>query len=153
MVSQILIHKIVNYLNKEIKSCYIRSNRPEVFCNKDVLRNFTKFTGKHLCQRLWQTCFSVNFAKFLRTTFLQNTSGGCFCTVNSKRITHPFQRKDFYVDCIYIAYLDFYWKLPLFMKDPFTFYTAQKWSIPLGIFFNKSGQIRSLFSHTYWRNP
>ena len=23
--------------------------------------------------------FPVNFAKFLRTTFLQNTSGGCFC--------------------------------------------------------------------------
>ena len=25
-------------------------------------------------------CFSVNIAKFLRTTFLQNTSHGCFCT-------------------------------------------------------------------------
>ena len=27
-----------------------RSSRPEVFCIKVVLRNFTKFTGKHLCQ-------------------------------------------------------------------------------------------------------
>ena len=49
-----------------------------------VLRNFAKFTGKHLCQslffnkvarnfikkRLWHRCFPVNFAKFLRTTFL-----------------------------------------------------------------------------------
>ena len=26
-----------------------RSSRPEVFCKKGVLRNFTKFTGKHLC--------------------------------------------------------------------------------------------------------
>ena len=26
---------------------------PEVFCKKDVLRNFTKFTGKHLCQSLF----------------------------------------------------------------------------------------------------
>ena len=60
---------------------------------KGVLRNFTKFTGKHLCQsllfnkvaglrpatllkkRLWHRCFPVNFAKFLRTPFLQNTSG------------------------------------------------------------------------------
>ena len=60
---------------------------------KGVLRNFTKFTGKHLCQRLffnkvvglrlatllkkslWHRCFSVNFAKFLRTPLLQNTSG------------------------------------------------------------------------------
>ena len=58
-----------------------------------VLRNFTKFTGKHLCQslsfnkvadlrpatllkkRLWHRCFPVNFVKFLRTPFLQNTSG------------------------------------------------------------------------------
>ena len=51
-----------------------------------VLRNFTKFTGKHLCQslffnsglrpatslkkRLWQRCFPVNFVKLLRTLFL-----------------------------------------------------------------------------------
>ena len=33
-----------------------------------------------LKKRLWQRCFPVNFAKFLRTPFLQNTSGGCFCT-------------------------------------------------------------------------
>ena len=26
--------------------------------------------------------FTVNFAKILRTTFLQNTSGGCFCASN-----------------------------------------------------------------------
>ena len=58
-----------------------------------VLKNFAKFTGKHLCQSiflnkvaglrpvtlikkcLWHRCFPVNFAKFLRTYFLQNTSG------------------------------------------------------------------------------
>ena len=56
---------------------------PEVFCKKSVLRNFEKFTGKHLYQRLFfnkvaglgHMCFPVNFAKFLRTPFLQNTSG------------------------------------------------------------------------------
>ena len=30
-----------------------RTSRPEVFCKKSVLRNFTKFTGKHLCQGLF----------------------------------------------------------------------------------------------------
>ena len=55
-----------------------------------------KFKGKHLCQglffnkieglrpatllkkRFWHRCFPVNFAKFLRAPFLQNTPGGCF---------------------------------------------------------------------------
>ena len=54
---------------------------------KRLLRNFTKFTGKHLCQklfvnkiaglrpatllkkRLWHRCFPVNFVKFLRRPF------------------------------------------------------------------------------------
>ena len=26
---------------------------PEVFCKKDVIRNFAKFTGKHLCHSLF----------------------------------------------------------------------------------------------------
>ena len=61
------------------------------FVQKGVLRNFLKFTGKHLCQSLffnkvaglrpaallkkrhWLRSFPVNFAKLLRTSFLQNT--------------------------------------------------------------------------------
>ena len=58
----------------------VRSSRPEVFCKKGVLRNVTKFTGKHLCQSLffnkvagpWHRCFPGNFVKFLRT-FLKRT--------------------------------------------------------------------------------
>ena len=50
---------------------------------KGVLGNFTKFIGKHLCQCLFfnkvagfgHRCFPVNFVKYLRTPFLQNTSG------------------------------------------------------------------------------
>ena len=70
-----------------IKCSNSRSNRPVVFCRKDVLRNFAKLTGKRLCQslffnkaaslrpapslkkRLWHRCFPENFAKFLRTPF------------------------------------------------------------------------------------
>ena len=47
--------------------CYYRSSRPEVFYKKGGLRNFTKFTRKHLCQS--NRCFPVNCAKFLRTSF------------------------------------------------------------------------------------
>ena len=37
---------------------------------KGVLKNFAKFTGKHLCQALWHRCFPVNFAKVFKNTFL-----------------------------------------------------------------------------------
>ena len=30
----------------------LRSSRPEVFCKKGALRNFAKFTEKHLCRSL-----------------------------------------------------------------------------------------------------
>ena len=74
---------------------------PEVFCKRrcsvreGVLRDFAKLAGKHLCQsilfnkvavlrpatllkkRPWHRRFPVNFAKFLRTSFFQNTFGGC----------------------------------------------------------------------------
>ena len=71
----------------------IQKQPPEVFYKKGVPRNFAKFTGKNPChntflnkvaglrtatllkKRLWHRCFPVNFVKFLRTPFLQNTSG------------------------------------------------------------------------------
>ena len=70
----------------------IRSSHRRCSVKKGVLKNFTKFTGKHLFQsllfnnvaglmpatllknRLWRRCFPVNFVKILRTPFLQNTS-------------------------------------------------------------------------------
>ena len=30
-----------------------RRSRPEVFCKKGFLKDFAKFTGKHLCQGLF----------------------------------------------------------------------------------------------------
>ena len=59
-----------------------------MFCKNGDLINFAKFTDKHRCQslflnkvadlrpatllrnRLWHRCFPVNFAKFLRTSFI-----------------------------------------------------------------------------------
>ena len=61
-----------------------RSRHSEVFCKNGVLRNFAKFTVKHLRQsprpvtllkkRLWYRFFPVDFAKLPRAPFLQNTS-------------------------------------------------------------------------------
>ena len=54
---------------------FFRNSHPEGFCKKGVLRNFAKFSGKHLWpatllkKRPCHRCFPVNFAKFLRTHF------------------------------------------------------------------------------------
>ena len=53
---------------------YLRSSHRRCSIKKDVLRNFTKLTGKHLCQRL--LCFPVNFGEFLRKYFLQDVWTG-----------------------------------------------------------------------------
>ena len=54
----------------------IRSSHPRRSVRKIYLRNFAKFTGKHLClkRKFWHRCFPVNFAKFLKISFLWNTS-------------------------------------------------------------------------------
>ena len=69
-----------------------RSSHQRCSMEIDVLKIFTKFTEKYLYQSLffnkvaglkqglsrkrpWRRCFPVNFGKFLRTPFLQNTSG------------------------------------------------------------------------------
>ena len=67
-------------------------SRTEVFRKKGVLKNFTKFTVKHLDtgnkalffnkillkRRLWHRCFSVKVMKFLWTPFNIEHFGGCF---------------------------------------------------------------------------
>ena len=79
------------HLRKKVRKrpASFRSSRQRCSVKKGVLRNFEKFTGKHLCQRLflmklqalclrpatllknrpWHWCFPVNFTKFLRTLF------------------------------------------------------------------------------------
>ena len=93
-----------------IKSCSlflqlqnVRGSHLEVFCKKGALKNFAKFTGKHLFQslffftkvadlrpatlfkkRLWHRCFPVNFEKFLRTLFFYTTPpGNCFWNIET----------------------------------------------------------------------
>ena len=73
-------------IQKPVEYLYViyRSSHPEVFCKKGVPRNFAKFTRKYLYQSIFyercrleacnfikkqirHKCFSVDFAKFLRT--------------------------------------------------------------------------------------
>ena len=66
-----------------------RSSRSQMFFGTGALKNFAmleflfnKVAGLQVCnfikKRLQHWCFSMKFAKSLRASFLQNTSGGCF---------------------------------------------------------------------------
>ena len=50
----------------------IRSSCPEVFCKNGVLKNFTKFTEKHLCENLAQVFF-CKFCEIFRNTIFYGT--------------------------------------------------------------------------------
>ena len=86
--------KLFSESQEALLSVFHHQKQPtEALCQKRCSEKFRKFTGKHLCKsllfnkvaclkpatllkrRLWHRCFPVNFAKFLRTPFLKNTSG------------------------------------------------------------------------------
>ena len=75
---------------KLISIMSFRSSHQRYSIQKGILKNFTKFPGKHLCQNLffnkdaglrlatllknrpWYSCFPVNFEKFLGIPILKN---------------------------------------------------------------------------------
>ena len=71
-----LLHNISS--NRQCRSfmnvMFARSSRPEVFCKKGALINFTRFTGKHLCQSLFfnklNECSQHNLPYFTFSKFL-----------------------------------------------------------------------------------
>ena len=73
---------------------WFRSSHLRCSVKKGVLKNLAKFTGKHLCQGLFfnkvagfrHRCFPLNFVKFLKTPFLQNTSDRLLLWLNTVSI-------------------------------------------------------------------
>ena len=60
-----------------VKKYIFRGSHQRCSIETGVLRNFVKFTGKHLCQSVFfnkAQAWGLNFTKFPRTLFLQNTS-------------------------------------------------------------------------------
>ena len=56
LLPEIYVHSVdvlVNTTETILKHKKTRSSLSEVFCKKGVLRIFTKFTGKHLCQKIF----------------------------------------------------------------------------------------------------
>ena len=76
-----------------------RSSHQRCSARKGALRNFSKFTVKHLCQvlfynkvagpkpatllkkTLWHRCFPMNFSKFPRTPFHRTPLNDCVSTI------------------------------------------------------------------------
>ena len=59
-----------------------RSSRPEVFCKEGVLRNFSKFTGKHLCQSLFFNKVAGQACDFIKKETLAKLFSCEFCEVS-----------------------------------------------------------------------
>ena len=59
------------YWDNNEHKCF-RSSRPEVFCRKDVLRNFAKLTEKHLCQSLFFN-EAAGLGEISKNTFFNKT--------------------------------------------------------------------------------
>ena len=95
----------------------------EVLYKKGVLKKFAKFAGKRLYRnllnkiaglrpatllrkRLRHRYFPVNFAKFLRTAILQNTSGRLLLKIKEQRTWILFQCLKFY----YFEQLFIHWE-------------------------------------------
>ena len=92
----------------------IKSSHWKCSIKEGILQNFVEFTGKHLWQsfflnkaadvtpatllkkRLWQRCFPVKFARFLRAPFLQNTPGQLLLKKCAKPLNKSCQRKNFH---------------------------------------------------------
>ena len=82
--------KVISISSSSLDNCFSqatghetitnRSSRPEVFCEKDVLRNFVKFTGRHLCQSLFLNKVEV-LCNFIKETLAQVFSRG-FCEIS-----------------------------------------------------------------------
>ena len=114
-----------------------RNSHPEIFCKKSVLKNFVKFTGKHVCEslffniksRLYNSCFTVNFFKIFRTFFTYSNSGGSYIVTLSLLLLH-FPVK-FGVSCMRACRINlscehfwqFLWIFEHFMRQTVHFFT------------------------------
>ena len=59
-----------------------RSSRPEVFCEKGILRNFAKFTRKYLYQRLFLIKLLAMARNFIKKESLTQVFSCEFCEIS-----------------------------------------------------------------------
>ena len=86
-----LLLLLVNFLYslKHLFPC--GSSRPEVFCKKSVLRKFTKFTGKHMCQSLFLNKIAglrPKACSFIKEETLAQVFSGEICEISKNIFFH-----------------------------------------------------------------
>ena len=64
------IYALNNYLQNIEKFLDVGSSLPEMFCKKAFLKNFVRFTGKHLCQSLFHKTTSMTASVTHRKLFV-----------------------------------------------------------------------------------
>ena len=72
------------HIQDPIQYCYQneRSSRSDVFCKKDVLKNFAKFTGKYLCQTLFFNKVAGGACNFIKKEALAQMFSYEFCEIS-----------------------------------------------------------------------
>ena len=64
------------------------SSRQELFCKKGVLRNFAKFTGKHLCQNLFFSKVADQACNFIKKEILAQVFSFEFCKISKNTYSY-----------------------------------------------------------------
>ena len=107
------LHCIKNEVSSGFGHIY-RSSHQKCSMKKTVLRNSLKFLNSLrpatlLKKRPWHRCFPVNFKKFLRTPFLQNTTGRLLLHLLKKSLMVNFKSCTALVSDK-VAILDWIWR-------------------------------------------
>ena len=77
-----------------------RSSRPKVFCKKGVLRNFLKFTGKHLCQNLFfNKVVILILINFIKNQTLAQVFSCEFCEISKNAFFYRTPPGDYFQLC------------------------------------------------------
>ena len=67
---------------------FYRSSSPDVFYKKAVLGNFGKFTGKHLCQRLYFNKVAGQACNFIKIETLAQVFSCEFCEISQNTFSY-----------------------------------------------------------------
>ena len=113
-------------LKKECIFANMQKQPAGVFCEKGILRNFAKnmktpvfrdsfliklqsLPATSLKRSFWHRCFPVNFAKFLRTAYSQNTSGRLLLNIFCLRLV--IVARIVFVTCFFttLPVIKFHW--------------------------------------------